>query len=236
MKIREIITEAKGVILTPADRQFEPPKKTIKAYKLFRIDPRQPGKLFPLFVNADKSIELGKWYEAEAGEVAKDTKTGKEGVKSTIGQLAYRPGWHSGDYPLATHIGGERRPDPVTRKMRPTTRPADQVWAEVEVPADVDWQEEANRRALRLKKDSKATGLKKGDIRPDTAHITDQIPKGGFYRYKTNPNMTGNWIISGAMRVNRVLDDNEVAKLNQPSGVSDLPRKTPIDIKKLGFN
>jgi hypothetical protein len=51
------------------------------------------------------------------------------------------------------------------------------------------------------------------------------VPLGGFYRYKTNPNMTGNWIISGGMRVNRVLTDDEVRAINEEAGVSDLPRR-----------
>jgi hypothetical protein len=89
------------------------------------------------------------------------------------------------------------------------------VWAEVEMPADVDWQSVADQRAKRTKS---------GAIDPKTAHITDQIPHGGFYRYKTNPNMTGNWLISGGLKVNRVLSDDEVKEINDQAGVADLPR------------
>jgi hypothetical protein len=56
------------------------------------------------------------------------------------------------------------------------------------------------------------------------AHITDQVPLGGFYRYKTNPNMTGNWLIGGNMKVNRVLPDEEVKAINDAAGTADLPR------------
>jgi hypothetical protein len=185
------------------------PQQTVKAYKLFRTDPRKPGKLFPLFVNAKKPVEVGKWLEAEAGQPGK-----REGsVKSKLGDLAYRPGWHSGDLPIATHIGGKS-----SRGLTaPDYRPDNQVWAEVEHPADFDWQTIANERADRNRD---------GEIVPRTAHITDQVPLGGFYRYKTNPNMTGNWIISGGMRVNRVLTDDEVRAINEEAGVSDLPRRT----------
>jgi hypothetical protein len=79
--------------------EMEPPKKTVKAYKLFRVHKKHPGKLFPLFVNADKPVEMDKWQQAEIGEMA-----GKK-VKSKIGPLAFRPGWHAGDLPIATHIG-----------------------------------------------------------------------------------------------------------------------------------
>ena len=64
------------------------------------------------------------------------------------------------------------------------------MWAEVEFPADINWQKEANKRAKRNKK---------GEIIARTAQITDTIPEGGFYRYKTNANMEGNWLIGGSM-------------------------------------
>jgi hypothetical protein len=36
--------------------------------------------------------------------------------------------------------------------------------------------------------------------------------------------MTGNWLISGGMKVNRVLGDDEVKAINDAHGVADLPR------------
>jgi hypothetical protein len=273
MKIREIISEnaVPEVDLTKATSDFVPPKKTIKAYKLFRVDPRNPGKLFPLFIKADQAVEIGKWYEAEVGEMSGDK------VKSKIGNLAYRPGWHAGDSPLATHIGDlspaqraqkdkietarktafkttltspeftddyKNASPAIQKKMvsdlkkeinakypypqgttTPSIRPGNQVWAEVEMPADVDWQSEANKRGINPK----------GNFIAKQAHITDQLPKGGHYRYKTNTNMTGNWIIGGAMRVNRVFSDREVEALNKSVGFQDLPRTSPFDTKKYGF-
>ena len=191
------------------------PKETVKAYKLFRVDQKQPGKLFPLFVDANTPVEKDKWVEAKVGEM-----TGNK-VKSKIGPLAYRPGWHAGDLPVATHIG-EKSDNSLTA---PDRRSKNQVWAEVEMPNDVDWQSEANRRGTN----------KQGKLIPVKAHITDQIPLGGHYRYKTNPNMTGNWLIGGAMKVNRVLPDEEVQKINKKAKVSDLPRSEPINLKDYGF-
>lgn len=173
------------------------PQKTVKAYKLFRT--KGDGKLYPLFVNADKPVPMGEWLEAEEGPQGK--AQGK--VKSKLGDLAYRPGWHAGDLPMATHIGGKS--DPSLKK--PDYRPDNHVWAEVEMAADKDWQSVA---------DSRGKGVK--------AHITDQVPLGGFYRYKTNPNMTGNWLIGGNMKVNRVLPDEEVKAINDQAGTADLPR------------
>lgn len=191
------------------------PKSTVKAYKLFRVHPNHPGKLFPLFVNANEPVEMGKWQDAQIGEM-----TGNK-VKSKIGPLAFRPGWHAGDVPVATHIGEKSDPNLTA----PDRRPDNHVWAEVEMPDDVDWQSEATKRGTNAQ----------GRVVPVKAHITDQIPKGGHYRYKTNPNMTGNWLIGGSMKVNRVLDDKEVRSINKAAGVADLPRTKPFNAKKYGF-
>ena len=200
------------------------PVNTVKAYKLFRVKPNEPGKLFPLFVNADDFIEIGSWIDAEVGELTNEGK-----VKSKIGNLAYRPGWHMGDLPIATHIGDKynfKKGTSDKSLKKPTARSADHVWAEVEVAADVDWQKVANERASKTKD---------GKVIPRTAHITDQIPEDGYYRYKTNPNMTGEWLISGSIKVTRALTDEEVIEINNAAGVADLPRVKPIDLKKLGF-
>ena len=242
--------------ITPGEpeawKKVKPPKKSVKAYKLFRIDPNQPGKLFPLFVDAKTPVIVGEWVEAIIGEQAKSGK-----VKSEIGELAFRPGWHGGDMPVATHIGGrtdaqkktaakidaqrlkaykkegiepEGAKDKAARAKinkkipypegttAPSFRPPNHVWAEVEMSDDVDWQTEANSRA----KLSKA-----GNIIARTAHIQDVLPKKGHYRYKTNSNMTGSWLISGEMKVVRVLSDNEVSQINKEAGVADLPREEP---------
>lgn len=187
------------------------PQNTAKAYKLFR---QKDGKLYPLFVDADEEVAIGQWLKAKAGEQAASGK-----VKSKLGELAYRPGWHAGDLPIATHIGARSHKDP---KLPPDTRPSNQVWAEVEMADDVDWQKVANERARMTKK---------GTPDPKTAHITDQVPYGGYYRYKTNPNMAGNWMIGGDMRVNRILSDDEVKAINDAAGVADLPRREGYQTK-----
>jgi len=186
------------------------PKKTVKAYKLFI---RKGGSLFPLFVNAKDKIPIGKWIEADVGSLLASGK-----VKSKIGALAFRPGWHSGNMPIATHIGGKSN----NKLKAPDYRPDNQVWAEVLVPADVNWQAEAEKRAKRTKA---------GKILARTAQITDQIPKGGHYTYKTNPNMTGAWLISGAMKVIKILTDDQVKKINKKFGVADLPRLKDLEVE-----
>ena len=181
------------------------PKNTVNAYKLFRTKANDPETLYPLFVNADEAIPLNEWVAAKAGKPAVGNP---QKVQSSLGALAYRPGWHAGDIPVATHIGKGGNP--------PVYRPSEHQWAEVEFPNDVDWQSVANERGIN----------NKGILIPKAAHITDQIPEGGFYRYKTSPNMTGNWLIGGEMKVNRPISDEEVRAINSASGlgIEDLPR------------
>ncbi len=200
------------------------PKKTVKAYKMFRVKKSEPGKLFPLFVKADEEVLMNTWIDAEVGELTKEGK-----VKSKIGNLAFRPGWHMGDTPIATHIGDKynfEKGETDKSLKKPTARSANHVWAEVEVSADVDWQKEANSRAKKTKD---------GKIIPRTAQISDQLPEDGYYRYKTNPNMTGEWLIGGSIKVNRVLTDEEVKAINDEAGVADLPRVNPLKLQELGF-
>lgn len=221
------------------------PVNTVKAYKLFTKG--EDGKLYPLFVDADTEVPVGEYLKATFPEYRFTAENGNsyvpsrgtKGAKGTgdmikipdqetrdmlisagflpkaskaksIRSVAARPGWHAGDTPTAPHIGPEVKINGKTHKIRAEN----QVWAEVEMPDDVDWQGIANSRA-QMKKD--------GTPNVRTAQITDELPIGGYYRYKTNPNMEGNWLISGNMKVVRELDKEEVLKLNKAAGVKDLP-------------
>lgn len=187
--------------IIPEISNESPPKKVVKAYKLFR---EVKGKLYPLFVDAQTEIVQGKWLKAVAGDAVGGT--GK--VQSKLGPLAFRPGFHAGDKAGARHIGGK-----IKGENKPSYRPANQVWAEVEYPDDFNWQAVADSRASVVK-----SGPNKGKQRGSEAHITDQIPFGGHYSYKTNPNMEGKWLISGDMKVNNRLSSSEVSKMGD-----DLP-------------
>lgn len=251
-----------------ARRTKPAPKKTVTAYKLFRVDKERAGKLFPLFVDANTPVPVGEWMDADMAEgyafqgknghwyipsTAYQTvneRTGKRETRKTgqdveipdektrqelidkgflpkgskakyVTGLARRPGWHAGDLPMSTHLGGKSPGSDIV-----DFRPDNQVWAEVEMPADKDWQEEAYKRADRTKD---------GKIIVKTADITDEIPVDGFYRYKTSPTMTGNWLIGGSMKINRILSDEEVAQINDAAGVKDMPRKKPFNPAEYGF-
>jgi len=222
-KIASLDEAKKKQLLSIARKEEYSPNKKVKAYKLFRVNKNNPGELFPLFVNSDMAVPVGYWVKAAIGEQAPSSKSGSKQVKSKLGALAFRPGWHSGDIPVATHIGEKSSKSDIA----PSIRPTNQVWAEVEVSDDFDWQSEALKRADKNKD---------GKINPRTAHITDRLPDEGHYKYKTNSNMTGSWIISGEMKVVRVLSDDEVKSINDKNNISDLKRLTPLNKKTYGFD
>ena len=69
---------------------------------------------------------------------------------------------------------------------------ADRCWTEVEIAAEVDWQGHPGR--------------------------TQQIPVGGHYRFQA---ACGVWLISGAVKVNRILSDAEVCNILVLAGEFD---------------
>lgn len=162
------------------------------AYKLFRI---KGGQLFPLYVFPNEAFPLNQWIDAKEGE---RTSNGK--VRSKIGPLAFRSGFHACEFPVALHIGGKTSPD----LKRPDHRKADQVWCEVEFESLINYQDEADRSPKKC--------------------ITDRVPLHGYYFFKTNPNAVCRWLIGGTMRINRILTDDEVAAVNATVGLQDLPR------------
>ena len=228
--------------------------KTRKAYKLFEQDP-ETGTLYPLFVDAKTPVKINEWqtatipfnFTAPNGKQYVPSKKwdGSAGTGDSIAipdqatrdmlieqgylpqgskaekikAVALRPGWHSGEFPVATHIG----PVEIVMGQKMKTRGRNQVWAEVEVPDDVDLQSVADSRASIVK-----SGPRKGQINRAEAQITDELPMGGSYKYQQGQARDGNWIISGQMRVTRVLDDAEVKAINEAAGMQDLPRMAQL--------
>jgi len=160
------IGQLKDFESTPIEESVTP-QKTIKAYKLFRTLKTKPGEIYPLFIGKNIPTPMGQWIDAESIP----TK-----------EFAFRPGWHSGVRPIAPHL-----------MRKDGTMPPDRVWAEVEVPADVDWQPIVDKMPSK-------------DLR-------GQVPKGGYYRFKTPKLQGGSWIISGAIKVNKLLTQEEVDEI-----------------------
>jgi hypothetical protein len=207
-----------GKINIPQVSNEIPPKKTVTVYRLNRVK-KNDDNLYPLFVDPNTPVPVGKWVKAIEGEAG--TSAGK--VKSKLGDLAYRPGWHASLTPRSTHIGGK-----LKGETEPSWRPADQVWVEAEMPDDFDWQSVANSRASVVK-----SGKNKGKLNVKEAHITDQIPFGGHYKYKTNPNMEGEWLVSGDLKVNRRLTADEIKKGGDLPTLPELIEQRNLTVKDL---
>ena len=103
----------------------------MRTYKLLTIKNK---KLYPMFVLTNKEMEIGKWLQAEIGELSDTTH-----VKSKIGSLALRPGFHSTEVPFTDWIG-KKAPD-----GRLLQRP-DTIWCECEVRGN---EVEADRKGLK---------------------------------------------------------------------------------------
>lgn len=204
----EVTNSETGEDVSFSLRQKPEPKKKGVGYKVFVL---KDGKLYPPMVaNPDgAATPVGVWLDADAAPIAGESKTGrpqvKQGGKGTqggSGKLAYRPGWHLGIVPYAIQFN---RKDADGNK---TLFPKNFVFAEVEYAADVDYQEEARQEGINPsgKYQHSLAGLK-------------HLPTDGYYMYRTNPNPeTDPWVITGAMKVNRILTRAEQAELVKNAG------------------
>ncbi len=204
----EVTNSETGEDVSFSLRQKPEPKNKGIGYKVFVL---KDGKLYPPMVaNPDgAATPVGVWLDADAAPIAGESKTGrpqvKQGGKGTqggSGKLAYRPGWHLGVVPYAIQFN---RKDAEGNK---TLFPKNFVFAEVEYAADVDYQEEARQEGINPsgKYQHSLAGLK-------------HLPTDGYYMYRTNPNPeTDPWVITGAMKVNRILTRAEQAELVKNAG------------------
>lgn len=204
----EVTNSETGEDVSFSLRQKPEPKKKGVGYKVFVL---KDGKLYPPMVANPNgaATPVGVWLDADAAPIAGESKTGrpqvKQGGKGTqggSGKLAYRPGWHLGVVPYAIQFN---RKDAEGNK---TLFPKNFVFAEVEYAADVDYQEEARQEGINPsgKYQHSLAGLK-------------HLPTDGYYMYRTNPNPeTDPWVITGAMKVNRILTRAEQAELVKNAG------------------
>lgn len=206
-------------------REKDPPKKTGVAYKVFYA---KNGQLYPPMVAnpGGAGTPVGVWLDADIGQAAPPSKTGRaqvqaggKGTNAAKGSLAFRPGWHLGDIPLAKQFA-RKNPETGVKDLFP----ADFVWAECEYAMDVDYQEEAMSYGY----------TENGKFRHSYAGLP-KLPADGYYRYRTNPNPdTVPWVITGAMKVNRILTDAETDAICREAGVEPMQRQGgPMDAERL---
>lgn len=238
-------------------RQGPPPAATVKAYKALRL---VNGRLRSLYVGATDDIPMGIWLDARdggfnivgpngrryvLGSTGNPTRVAdlpeasqrilrEHGVKtSTVKLLAFRPGWHTGTLPYNPQGAGPRdkdykRGDPA--HPYPHLHGADVVIAEVELPADKSYQAAFEEEATRTKD---------GRIKTNESGLR-YIPEDGYYNYTTNANnndLPGDWLIGGAIKVNRLLSQSEINRIMDAAGA---PRQLRVggdlDLDALGFD
>ena len=197
-------------------REDEPPTKTGVGYKVFVL---KDGKLYPPMVAnpGGAATPVGVWLDADAAPVAGESKTGRKQVKAGgkgtqggSGKLAYRPGWHLGTIPYALQFN-RLNPETGQRELFP----ANFVWAEVEYANDVDYQEEAMSYGMNAN----------GKFQHSLAGLP-RLPENGSYMYRTNPDPnTDPWVITGAMKVSRILKPSEVDAMVEADGREPQPRQ-----------
>lgn len=104
----------------------------------------------------------------------------------SVSIFAMRPGWHAGSLPTMRQIGKGS-----AKNLRDDTF----VWVEGEIPAEIDYNEEAQKNADK--------------------DIPDHIPTDGYYLKATNANKEASqadkvgWYVAGAFKANRIMSDNE---------------------------
>lgn len=115
--------------------------------------------------------------------------------------------------------------DPETGRTK-ALFPENFVFAECEFAADKNYQDEAMSYGYNAS----------GKFQHSLAGLP-RIPEDGFYTYRTNPDPnTHPWFISGAMRVKRLLTDDETAEILRRAGSEIVPRKGgKLDLEKWGF-
>ena len=140
-----------------------------------------------------------------------------ESGEGSASLYALRPGWHFGEVPSMHQIGYDGENGEKVRLDN-------QVWVEVEMSADIDYNAEAESNWG-------------GDI-------PTHIPTDGYYKFATNPTQKktkggnteadltkANWYVAGAFKVNRILSDAEadsiVEKYNKDNG-----KNVPLDYRR----
>lgn len=104
----------------------------------------------------------------------------------SVSIFAMRPGWHAGSLPTMRQIGKGS-----AKNLRDDTF----VWVEGEIPAEIDYNEEAQKNADK--------------------DIPDHIPTDGYYLKATNANKEASqadkvgWYVAGAFKANRIMSDKE---------------------------
>lgn len=247
------------------------PKKTIKVYKVFTLDSK--GRPTALFVSSTDTLPQGVWLDANdtfsvldnsnglryipstknpntkggktssrsvklsdisADEVARLEELGyisrnKKGeLPKSVECLAYRPGWHAGDLPFFPQ-GGKGGGGKTNYK---NIHRYNQVVFECEMAFDKDY--------------TNTTTNAKGQT---IFHDMQEMPIDGSYKFATNPMANaqdiGSWYISGSLKINRALTEDECNEILAKNGFKPQEWQAygagndlvigKLDLSKLGY-
>ena len=232
-------------------REEAPPKRTIKAYKVFRVS--EDGKLYPPKIanlTDDESLNkplskdkrkgknrvvatgndtpVGVWINADVGGITVDENG--DAILNTHGRIKVydlngmkADGSFDENTTLAFRPGWHLGsiPEAIQFLHKDGTMPDDLVYAECEIAADIDYQAAAMSYGVRV------TGK---FVHADAG--LPAVPVDGYYKYKTNPKTdTHPWFISGAIKVNRIIGDAERRAICAKEGITIAPRYSGIDIE-----
>lgn len=164
----------------------------------------------------------------DEGFITEKTRRTKEAPFGRVTAVAARPGWHASQAPVATHLGPQDlkvtkkeaeklikagvTPEAIKRRGNQfyvKRRAEDQVFAEVDMADDVDYQS-------MLAKEGRSD-------------INDRVPKGGSYRYSDGQADSDQWVVGGDMKVNKVLSREETRAIQKEMGVVDLPYRDEVE-------
>lgn len=172
----------------------------------------------------------------ERGYLNKDSKAAK------IIALAYRPGWHAGDLPFFPQGGKQGNPrftnsgnvnkafnSDIQETAYENIHRYNQVVFECEMAADTNYTEIAQNQ--------EKAKTKSGSVNQRNADL-QYMPADGFYYYTTNPTISekGKWAISGSLKINRALTQQECDDILSKNGFK--PQEWEggtLDLEKLGY-
>ena len=174
-------------------------------------------KAFPKLRDASKETLArrgGELVRNERGRLAVENDKGG-------GTLAFRPGWHSGEWPDAKQFNKD------SKLGERTVMPRSLVFARCIISGDVDYQLDAMEYGM----------TEAGSFERTQAGLPF-LPENGYYKYRTNADpTTAPWYISGAIKVVEILDDEQCREICAEYGIVPDPREDfkPINLAEFGL-
>ena len=209
-----------------------PPITTKKVYAILTVG----NGLRTAFAGKGDVLPIGIWLDAQAIDGIESTTkkfpdgTPKKYIPGTTGLnpkqagidptqyglpksqkfLFFRPGKHAADIPNFSQMNVKSE---ITSENK-SAMPHDKIIFEIEVGADIDLTDTMLSEAPKHKTTGKAMMREAGLQR-----IPREGGKEGFYKYKTNPNAKGNWIIASSFKINRLVSYDEIVSKNKELGL-----------------